>query len=134
MGDGLMAIFGAPQALPGHAARAVKAGLDMIAMMARFGAEQVAAGRAPLKIGIGIATGERVAGYTGTDSRATCTCIGNTVNLASRLEAPTKAAQCAILIDGATQAALGGDIQTEALGPLLFKGKAEQAQVFAVRT
>ncbi|WP_310389413.1 adenylate/guanylate cyclase domain-containing protein [Roseateles sp.] len=134
IGDGLMAIFGAPQPLPEHAACAVAAGLEMIAMMEQFSAEQVAAGRAPLKIGVGIATGEMIAGYTGTDARATYTCIGDTVNLAARLEAHTKAAQRAILIDAATQDALGDEVATEPLGPVLFKGKAEPVQVFAVQT
>jgi adenylate cyclase len=138
IGDGLMAIFGAPQALPEHAPCAVAAGLEMVAMMAQFSAEQVAAGKAPVRIGIGIATGEMIAGYTGTEARATYTCIGDTVNLAARLEAHTKAAQRSILIDAATHEALGraaqGEISIESMGPVLFKGKAEPVRVFAVKS
>ena len=62
-----------------------------------------------------------VAGYTGTNERATYTCIGDTVNLAARLETHTKVAQRAILIDQATRAALSERIAVEGLGPVPFK-------------
>ena len=75
-----------------------------------------------------------IAGYTGTDQRATYTCVGDTVNLAARLEAHTKAAERAILIDGPTQAALGVDFDTEPMGQVLFKGKTATVEVFALST
>jgi class 3 adenylate cyclase len=134
IGDGLMAIFGAPLPLPDHCASAVRAALEMIEMIELFNAERGAEGRAPIAIGIGIATGEMVAGYTGTQSRATYTCIGDTVNLAARLEAHTKVAQRAILIDGATRLALGERFAVDALGAVPFKGKAAPVEVFAVAT
>ena len=93
IGDGLMAIFGAPLPLDDHAGAAVRAALDMIEMIELLNVERTAAGKAALRIGIGIATGEMVAGYTGTQQRATYTCIGDTVNLAARLESHTKVAQ-----------------------------------------
>jgi adenylate cyclase len=132
IGDGLMAIFGAPLPLPGHAEAAVAAAFDMIEMIDLLNADRVAGGKAPIRIGIGIATGEMVAGYTGTQQRATYTCIGDTVNLAARLEAHTKVAQRAILIDTATRAALSDRIAVEAIGAVQFRGKAEPAPVFAV--
>ena len=132
IGDGLMAIFGAPLPLPDHCAGAVRAALEMIEMIELFNAERSAEGKPAIAIGIGIATGEMVAGYTGTQSRATYTCIGDTVNLAARLEAHTKVAQRAILIDEATRAALGERATLEALGAVPFKGKAAPVQVFAV--
>ena len=73
-----------------------------------------------------------MAGYTGTGARATYTCIGDTVNLAARLEAHTKAAGRDILIDGATQAALGLRVPVEAMGEVRFKGKGAAVSVFAV--
>ncbi|WP_395702891.1 adenylate/guanylate cyclase domain-containing protein [Aquabacterium sp.] len=133
IGDGLMAIFGAPQPLDDAAASAVLAALEMQQMMAQFRAEQRAAGRPELHIGIGIATGEMVAGYTGTQERATYTCVGDTVNLAARLEAHTKEAKRPILIDADTQAELAGAVPTEPLGPVHLKGKAAAVNVFAVR-
>jgi adenylate cyclase len=131
-GDGLMAIFGAPLPLPDHGDAAVRTALEMIEMIELFNVEQAAAGKAAIHIGIGIATGEMVAGYTGTQQRATYTCIGDTVNLAARLEAHTKEAKRAILIDGATHDALRGDIVNDPLGPVPIRGKALPVEVFAV--
>lgn len=132
IGDGLMAIFGAPQALPDHGAAAVRAALDMVEMIDLLNAERTLAVKPAIRIGIGIATGEMVAGYTGTQQRATYTCIGDTVNLAARLEAHTKLAQRTILIDPATCAALTGRIPVEALGAASFRGKAAPVEVYAV--
>ena len=132
IGDGLMAIFGAPAPLADAPASAVNAALEMAAMVEQFSLERQAAGKAGLRIGIGIASGEVVAGYTGTQERATYTCIGGTVNLAARLEAHTKVAQHGILIDGATRAALGAGVSAKALGLVPFKGKGEAVAVFAV--
>jgi len=97
-----------------------------------FSAERAAAGKAPLRIGIGIASGEVIAGYTGTQQRATYTCIGDTVNLAARLEAHTKAAGRDILIDGSTQQALDARVPTQPLGEVQFKGKGAAVPVFSV--
>jgi class 3 adenylate cyclase len=132
IGDGLMAIFGAPLPLDDHAHQAVRAALDMAEMMDLFNTERAAAGKPTIRIGIGIATGEVVAGYTGTQRRATYTCIGDTVNLAARLEAHTKLAQRGILIDAATASALPAQVGREALGPVVFKGKRAATEVFAV--
>ncbi len=132
VGDGLMVIFGAPVPLPGHCESAVRAALEMIDTIDLFNVEQAAAGRPEIRIGIGIASGAMVAGYAGTNERATYTCIGDTVNLASRLESHTKVAQRPILIDATTRAALGDRIAVEALGPVAVKGKSAAVDVFAV--
>jgi adenylate cyclase len=132
IGDGLMAIFGAPLPLRDHAAAAVRAALDMIEMIELLNVERSAAGKPALRIGIGIASGEMVAGYTGTQQRATYTCIGDTVNLAARLEAHTKVARRAILIDLATSQGLDDGAPVEALGPVAFRGKAVEVEVFAI--
>jgi class 3 adenylate cyclase len=132
IGDGLMAIFGAPQPLADHAAAAVRAALEMVEMIQLLNAERAASDKPPLRIGVGIATGETIAGYTGTQQRATYTCIGDTVNLAARLEAHTKQAKRTILIDAATCNELGGRIPVEALGTAQFRGKAAPVPVFAV--
>ncbi len=132
IGDGLMAVFGAPLPLPAPAAAAVAAALEMSELIDLFNAERAQAGKAAIAIGIGIATGDMVAGYTGTEQRATYTCIGDAVNLAARLEAHTKIAGRGILIDGDTQRALGAAVATEAMGTVSFKGKAAAVPVFAV--
>ena len=133
IGDGLMAIFGAPLPLPDHSAAALWAALEMVEMIELLNADRVSAGKAAIRIGIGIATGEMVAGYTGTQQRATYTCIGDTVNLAARLEAHTKVAQRTILVDAATHACLPPPLTAEALGAVQFHGKAAPVEVFAVR-
>ena len=132
IGDGLMAIFGAPLPLPDHGASAVRAALEMIEMIELFNLERAAANKPQIKIGIGIATGGMVAGYTGTQARATYTCIGDTVNLAARLEAHTKVARCSILIDSATRSDLGEEMEVELLGSVQFNGKAAPVEVFSV--
>jgi adenylate cyclase len=132
MGDGLMSVFGAPVPLPGHGESAVRAAQEMVELIDLFNRERETAGKPSIRIGIGIASGEMVAGYTGTNERATYTCIGDTVNLASRLETHTKVAQRAILIDQATRSALSERITVEPLGPVPFKGKAAALDVFSV--
>ena len=134
LGDGLMAVFGAPLPLADTAGGAVAAAQEMIELMAQFNLQRIASTKVPIPIGIGVATGEVVAGYTGTQQRATYTCIGNTVNLAARLEAHTKVAAHSILIDDATQLALGGTVTTLAMGEVLFKGKLNPVKIFAVAT
>ncbi len=132
VGDGLMAIFGAPQPLDDSCGKAVQAALDMIELIELFNVEREAESKAPVHIGIGIATGEMVAGYTGTQQRATYTCIGDAVNVAARMEAHTKVAGRAILIDGGTRAELGERFTLEPLGEVMFKGKNAPVEMFAV--
>jgi class 3 adenylate cyclase len=132
MGDGLMAVFGAPLPLPDHSESAVRAALEMIELVTLFNVELASAAKPPIAVGIGIASGEMVAGYAGTNRRAAYTCIGDTVNLAARLEAHTKIAQRAILIDQATRDRLGERMVAESLGPVQFKGKTANVDVFAI--
>src|SRR6202048_554500 len=132
IGDGLMALFGAPLPLDDCAGSAVAAGLEMLELIEQFNQERSAVNKPAIRIGIGVATGEVVAGYTGTQQRATYTCIGDTVNLAARLEAHTKVARCGILIDDATQRALDGSVPVQSLGEVPFKGKTAAVEIFAV--
>jgi adenylate cyclase len=133
IGDGLMAVFGAPLALVDHAERAVRAAMEMTELIAMFNDERARAAKPAIRIGIGMASGEMVAGYAGTKARATYTCIGDTVNVAARIEAHTKVAQRNILMDRATRDALAGHIATDPLGAVQFKGVSEATDVFAVR-
>ena len=132
VGDGLMSIFGAPLPLADPCGSAVRAALEMVELIELLNIEREATGKQPLRIGIGVATGEMIAGYTGTHARATYTCIGDAVNLAARLEAHTKVALRPILIDGDTAAALAGATVLEPLGDVQLKGKASTVPVFAV--
>jgi len=131
-GERLMAIFGAPTALEQHGQRAVEAALEMVEMIEQFSAEQVATGKPALRIGIGIATGDMVAGYTGTSSRATYTCIGHTVNRAAQLENHTKQLDHTILIDGQTASQLQYGIAVHKLGTFSLIEGADAVEVLAV--
>lgn len=132
VGDGLMAIFGAPLSQPDHCERAVKAALDMIDMIHLLNVDRIAQGKTEIKIGIGIASGQVIAGYTGTTHRATYTCVGDTVNLAARLESHTKIVGKPILIDGTTHDSLVTDIKTESEGTYQLKGKAAKVAIYSV--
>ncbi len=132
IGDGLMALFGAPLALADAPLAAAQAALGMMDMVQLYNAERASQGKAPIAIGVGMASGEVIAGYTGTQQRATYTCIGDTVNLAARLEAHTKAAGHGVLMDAATQAGLAGRLPSLPLGPVQLKGKAAATETFAL--
>ncbi|MCZ8108845.1 MAG: response regulator [Burkholderiales bacterium] len=132
IGDGLMALFGAPQPVDNPAQQAVDAAREMLAMIDGFNVERRAAAEPDLRIGIGIATGEVVAGYAGTQSRACYTCIGMTVNRAARLESHTKAVDREILIDAETCAGLTSTVAPALVGAVAFKGFSEPLDVFSV--
>jgi class 3 adenylate cyclase len=132
-GDGLMAIFGAPIYHDDHREHAVRAALEMIELLKGFNVEQAAQSKGQIKIGIGVASGIVIAGYTGTQHRATYTCVGDTVNIAARIESHTKIAGHPVLIDQYTREGLSADIDVEALGPIVFRGKHQPIHIFAVR-
>lgn len=132
IGDGLMALFGAPLPHADCAGSAVAAAREMMELIKHFNLERRAVQKSEIQIGIGIATGEVVAGYTGTQQRATYTCIGDKVNLAARLQEHTKDTGRSILMDGETCKALGAAVPTEALGRVPFKGKSEAVEIYAV--
>jgi len=133
VGDGLMAIFGAPLPYDHQRLRAVLAARQMVEMIRLFNEEQAAREKVQIKIGIGIASGPVVAGYTGTIHRATYTCVGDTVNIAARLEAHTKVLNRPILIDENTQRGIGDEIALEAQGELQMKGKTQPVTVYSVQ-
>ncbi|MCP5088227.1 MAG: adenylate/guanylate cyclase domain-containing protein, partial [Rhodobacteraceae bacterium] len=132
IGDGLMVLFGAPQPLGNHADSAVAAARDMLAILEQFNEEQIAIGKPEINIGIGIATGEVVAGYTGTTERATYTCVGDKVNYAARLEAHTKSAKCSILIDNETWAIIRDQSGIEPVGLTRMKGFTAPDEIYSV--
>jgi len=129
----MMAIFGAPVYHEGHREHAVRAALEMIELLKVFNEQRASQGKGKIEIGIGIATGKVIAGYTGTEHRATYTCVGDTVNVAARIEAHTKEAGKPILIDQFTREGLSDDVRAEALGEVVFKGKQQPIHIFSVR-
>ena len=132
LGDGLMSIFGAPVPREDHRRAAVLAALQMIDLIRMFNEEQAAQGKVQIQIGVGIASGQVVAGYTGTHQRATYTCVGDTVNVAARLESHTKVVNRPILVDEDTRRGLGDGIALEPQGEVMVKGRTEPVNVYAV--
>ena len=133
VGDGLMAIFGAPLPREDHRQRAVLAARQMVDMIHLFNEQRAAQDKLRIEIGIGIASGPVVAGYTGTNHRATYTCVGDTVNVAARLESHTKVVNHPILIDEQTRRGLDDAIAVNEQGELLLKGKTQPIKVYAVQ-
>lgn len=129
LGDGLMALFGAPEEQPDHPRRAVRSALR-IAQIAR---QMAADGRFPeLKIGIGIHTGEVVAGDIGRQRRE-YTAIGDVVNVAARVESANKELGTTILITGDVRELLGPGADLEPQTPLVLRGRTRSVEVFEVR-
>ena len=132
VGDGVMAVFGAPIFFEEHRESSVCAALQMLEQLKVFNLRRSEKGKSQIRIGIGIASGKMVAGYTGTQSRAIYTCIGDTVNLAFRIEEYTKEALHPILIDNYTREGLSKNIVVEDLGKVIFKGKNQAINIFSV--
>jgi class 3 adenylate cyclase len=133
VGDGIMAMFGAPVPREDHRQRAVLAGLEMVELVELFNVEQVALDKVQIEIGVGIASGRVIAGYTGTRDRATYTAVGDTVNLAARLESHTKVVGQPILMNEDVYSDLNSSFTTEEHDPVQLKGKMEKVRVFSVR-
>ena len=104
----------------------------MVELIRLFNEERAARDVVQIQIGVGIASGRVVAGYTGTHHRATYTCVGDTVNVAARLESHTKVLNRPILIDENTRQGLDDGIAVEAQGELQVKGKTQPVKVYAV--
>ncbi len=131
IGDGLMAIFGAPNATEEDALNAVKAAVTMQKRLVQLNTELSAEGYGQISVGIGLHTGEATIGYIGSDKRSEYTAIGDTVNLASRLESNAKGGQ--ILMSEATAAASGNLIPVNKLEPLTVKNRVQPVDVLEVR-
>lgn len=126
LGDGLMALFGAPFAGPKDGLSAVRAAISMQTTLAEWNRS---AGRT-LQIGIGVNSGPAIVGFMGTSRRLDYTAIGDTVNTASRLTAAAEPGQ--ILISATTQSELGSGAKTRRLPAVRVKGKAVAIDVFEV--
>jgi adenylate cyclase len=127
LGDGFLALFGAPLAASDAAHRAVAAGREMLIAMDRINAET----SWPLRIGIGIHFGEVVAGNIGSPRRKEYTVIGDTVNFASRLEALNKDFGSQLLISSVVREALGDDGgDAIALGEIEVRGYEQPVAVY----
>jgi len=130
IGDGLMAIFGAPTATPDDALNAVKAAVAMQKRLVSLNQELLIEGFLPISVGIGLHTGEATIGYVGSNKRSEYTAIGDTVNLASRLESNALGGQ--VLLSEATATACGGLLPLTRQQPITVKNRTQAVDLFEV--
>jgi class 3 adenylate cyclase/DNA-binding NarL/FixJ family response regulator len=130
-GDAVMAVFGAPEPLPGHAERALRCAIAMQARQSELNAAGWDVIDLPeMGVGIGVNTGRVIAGTVGGGGRLEYTVVGDAVNIASRLQ--NEAAGGEIVATASTVAA-AGDIQCEPIGLRQVKGREEAVEVFRVK-
>lgn len=125
MGDAVMAFWNAPAEVDRHALRACRAALGMRAAVEKLSEE----GAEPIAIGIGIATGPALVGNMGFEQRFDYSCIGDTVNVASRIEGACKTVGYDILVTGATAAA-APELAFLDAGSVLLRGMSEREPIF----
>ena len=130
LGDAVMAVFGAPMAHPDHSARAIRTALAMQEGITGLNERRVRAGKEAISVGIGVSAGEAVAGTVGTEDRMEYTVIGDSVNLAARLESNAKPGQ--ILISHRTYERVRDLVDARPLGRIRVKGKEEEVEVYEV--
>ena len=130
LGDAVMAVFGAPMAHPDHSARAIRTALAMQEGITGLNERRKRDGKEGISVGIGVSAGEAVAGTVGTEDRMEYTVIGDSVNLAARLESNAKPGQ--ILISHRTYERVRDLVDARPLGRIRVKGKEEEVEVYEV--
>jgi adenylate cyclase len=130
MGDGIMALWGAPVAHPDDAVRCVSCALEQMSVLEAFNRRQSELGQPALAVGVGIHTGPLVAGYIGSSKALSYTVIGDTANTSARLCGIALGGQ--ILVSEQTLAQLGQRFEVQELPPAQLKGKEKPFRVFNV--
>ena len=130
LGDGIMAVYGAPLPKPDDALRAAKTAIEMQRALVHLNREWENRGQQPLLMGVGVNTGAVTAGNIGSAKRMDYTVIGDAVNLASRLCANAAGGQ--ILISESTYSLLNGGVPAQRLEPILVKGKETPVELYEI--
>jgi len=131
MGDGIMALWGAPVVHPDDPTLSVDCALEQLEVLARFNQRRQDRGLLPLGMGIGIHTGQLVAGYIGSSKALSYTVIGDTANTSARLCGIAQSGQ--IIVSEPTLVRLGNKYLVEELPPAHLKGKEKPFRVFDLR-
>ena len=133
IGDAIMAFFGAPVKHEDDALKSVMAGLEMEAALAGFNARQKAAGKPEFPIGVGIHFGEVTVGNIGTDKKMDYTVIGDSVNLASRLEGLTKQYHQRLIISETLREKVKDSVPCRLLDSVAVKGKKLGVKIYSAK-
>jgi adenylate cyclase len=132
VGDEIEAVFGVPVHFEGHAKAAVQAALQMDQALEALNRERSAQARAPLSHGIGIHSGMVLAGYTGSEDQPAYALIGDTVNVASRIQDLTKEVECTILASQETVKQLTSGYHVDEQPARLVKGYSRPIVVYRI--
>lgn len=127
VGDGVMALFGAPYATERDAVKAVRAAVDMQRAVQGLNRELAEAGQPHIGVGVGINTGPAIVGFIGSEARLDYTAIGDTVNTAARLEHLARAGQ--IIISEHTMQAVDASVRYVQLDAVQVKGRSARLQI-----
>lgn len=130
VGDEIEAVFGIPVRFEGHADAAVRAATDMRKALRELNAERVASGKPPFAHGIGIHSGSVLAGNSGSEDQSAYALIGNTVNVASRIEGLTREIGCEILVSQETVERLKGSFPLKKESARFVKGYSRPIVVY----
>ncbi|HTL78594.1 MAG TPA: adenylate/guanylate cyclase domain-containing protein [Candidatus Babeliales bacterium] len=133
LGDGFMAIFGAGDSGSNHAGDAVSSGCEILRAVKQLNEELVAKGRAPIQIGIGIHSGPAIVGSVGSPQRLEFTAMGNTVNIASRIQGLTKIVGRPLVVTATVRERAGDSFMFEELPPQEVRGIDGLVMIFAVQ-
>ena len=132
IGDAVMALFGVPTSHGIDAENAVQAAIAMLQALELFNADRAALGQLPFQIGIGLATGEVVAGQLGSPERMNYTVIGNAVNLSARIESLTSNYGAQLLVCGNTFQKLTIPVQSRLIDRVRVKGQQNPTEVHEI--
>jgi adenylate cyclase len=132
IGDAVMAIFGEPIQDKNHASNAVKCAYAMLQKVKELQKKWAKEGKPKIEIGVGIATGEVFVGNIGSINRMEYTVIGDTVNLASRLEGYNKTYKTKLLISPATYEEVKGLVDVIKISDVQIRGKANKMDIYEV--
>lgn len=132
VGDMIMALFGAPLGDPNHADNSVRCALAMQTRLKRLNSDWQREGRPELASGIGINSGEMVAGNLGSEKIQSYTVIGDNVNLGARIESLCKEFSAEVLISEFTESRLAADYDAKELGEVTVKGKTQPVRIFQI--
>jgi adenylate cyclase len=130
IGDGILAVYGAPADDPDHAWHAVITALEMQAALRRLNGRWQAEARGPLAMGVAVNTGEVFAGNLGSPRRKKYSVLGDTVNTVARIEGLNRDLGTEVLISGATLAAVKDRVVVRDRGAVPVKGRAQPVELF----